>query len=749
MMKPWIDIERKRRELRALEAEESRKTELWRCVKRLARENPGGNPWLTPFVALIDERPEDIAHARAAIDDYLAMAEQRGSRGYLFNIWCFAFPHCRWAMWFDLMRQAGFYTPEEADAIAAKFLLIQFRDHHACMLIKPFPECVDNQAAALVLSSYLVGSIFAEGPGDGHLARKMRDEAAPRLEAMIGGMPTSGYSGEGSTYQGLIVAFAVPLLVAALEALRGEDVFDSPLWPNGTSPRKILEMTRRLWMPGGLLLPWDHYGYQFGITFPLAYLAYRTGDRQALRLLEQEANYSRMTITSSGWGYDQPIWTLLYWPDAGSEVEGSDWQPWVEDGVGGVLVDPAGEAYLMQMWDETAPMCHRTHVNPNSLVLAHKGIPFTADGAKAPECDALHYEGAVFERSFGAGAHQTINLSSGCAGSHNAILIDGNEALRPPEQEWHGKPADFDGEGQSITGDVTGLYASVYPDCRAVRRRSRLIENRFWLIEDLADFPETSGQAANEHRVTSRWWFRPDARAVDGGVDVETPEGALLQMRCVLGSDQAAVTRVDGYPVAPDGCSDRVDFDQHGSQARWLYVLWPTETIETVRELTEGWDAQAVATGERYAVHPGSPPWFQQEIPISAEWTYSTEIDVSGVDQVQLRLPRGIDATSRLQINGTAHDLGKMSGSKLLPTLIDCTPYLVGQSTLKIELSMVFATGQDEKGSSMSFPDQPVALCACIREPDRLSACRYEDGMLTVETTSGQRFETEHDLMEV
>jgi hypothetical protein len=62
---------------------------------------------------------------------------------------------------------------------------------------------------------------------------------------------------------------------------------------------------------------------------------------------------------------------------------------------------------------------------------------------------------------------------------------------------------------------------------------------------------------------------------------------------------------------------------------------------------------------------------------------------------------------------------------------------------------MVFATGQDEKGSSMSFPDQPVALCACIREPDRLSACRYEDGMLTVETTSGQRFETEHDLMEV
>jgi hypothetical protein len=84
-MKPWIDIALKRRELRALEAQDGRKTELWRCIKRLARENPAGNPWLTPFVALIDERPEDIAHARAAIDDYLAEAEQRGSRGYLFK----------------------------------------------------------------------------------------------------------------------------------------------------------------------------------------------------------------------------------------------------------------------------------------------------------------------------------------------------------------------------------------------------------------------------------------------------------------------------------------------------------------------------------------------------------------------------------------------------------------------------------------------------------------------------------------
>ena len=252
-MKKLINIKQQRKKLRALEAKDNRMASIWKCVKRFAREKPKENPWLLPFVAMVDERPEDIENAKFAINDYLGKAEKKGDRGYLFNIWCFAFPHCRWAIWFDLMRKAGFYTQEEADAVAAKFLMIQFRDHHAGLMIKPFPQCVDNQAAALALSSYVVGSIFAEnGPGNSNIAKKMRDEAAPRLEAMIGGMPKTGYSGEGSTYQGLIVAFAVPFLTEMLEDLQGKKLFDAPLCPNGTSPRKILEMTKRLWMPGGV-----------------------------------------------------------------------------------------------------------------------------------------------------------------------------------------------------------------------------------------------------------------------------------------------------------------------------------------------------------------------------------------------------------------------------------------------------------------------------------------------------------------
>ena len=100
-------------------------------------------------------------------------------------------------------------------------------------------------------------------------------------------------------------------------------------------------------------------------------------------------------------------------------------------------------------------------------------------------------------------------------------------------------------------------------------------------------------------------------------------------------------------------------------------------------------------------------------------------------------------------LNGVEHALDQPSLGKLVPNLIDCTPYLGGSGSLRVVLAMTLATGQDEKGSRMSFPDQPVTLCRPIKDPDVLAPCRYEGQTLTVETTSGQRFEVNHELMEV
>ena len=46
-------------------------------------------------------------------------------------------------------------------------------------------------------------------------------------------------------------------------------------------------MIAREWMPDGLLLPWDHYGYALPSRACLAYAAHRSNDSMYLELLEK------------------------------------------------------------------------------------------------------------------------------------------------------------------------------------------------------------------------------------------------------------------------------------------------------------------------------------------------------------------------------------------------------------------------------------------------------------------------------
>lgn len=751
---PIIDLQEVRRKLGRAEARPGRMGRVWGAVRRMAHANPEENNWYTPFVAAVEGDEEMVEHARRGIADYLEGAARKGSAGYLFNIWCFAFPHCRWAIWFDLLRREGFYSEEEAQKIAAKFLLIQHRDHHAGLLVKPYPECVDNQAASLCLSSVVIGTLFADSPGRGHLARYMREEGARRLEAMIGGMPNSGYSGEGSTYQGRIVAFAVPFLVEMLERIRGEDLFEAPLEPNGTSAADILRMTSRLWMPGGLLLPWDDYGYQFGLKFPLAYLAHRTGDRHSLSLLEHTANWSRLGIESGGWGFDEAVWSLIFWPETDGVVEPPRWSGWAQEEVGGAIASEDGSRYLMQMWDPTGAMCTRAQVNPNSLVLEADGVPLTADGAKTEDCTDIQFPGAVHERAIGSGQVQRVDLSKGCAGAHNCILVDGDEAMRPTDDYERCRLEDFDPDAGSITGDVTGLYRDVYADCRVVRRRSRLVRDRFWLVEDLVEFEQS-------HEFTSRWYFRPGARPGENGVDLTAPEGVGLQVRCLVGPGEAVIERIEGFPREPDACSDRVDFRQSGRSARWLYLLWPMRLREVVEELTEGWRAGPLppdagledvsgVEGE-FDVHPGGLPWLQGDAPVADACGYCRRIEVPAGDDWSLRMPRGLADGLRLWIDGREVELpGPVRRRRLMTTSVPAPDFCAGKESIEVALLMPLETGHINGEHNMTHnPDMPVAVCREVEEPERLAEASWEDGEVRIDTTAGDSLSLDHKLMEV
>ncbi|MFW5856796.1 MAG: hypothetical protein ACOCX4_02875, partial [Planctomycetota bacterium] len=469
---------------------------IWRTLRRETQAAPDAHAWYTPFVAAVTGDEALRQDAKRIIARFLEYAElgPLGS-GVQFHFWCFAFPFARWAIWFDLLRRLGAYGEREAEETAATFLRLQLRDYHSGLLTKPHPECVDNQAASLCLSSVVLGTLFADGPGDGTLAMELREEALGRAEAMIGGMPASGYSGEGSTYQGVVVAITIPFFVEFLERAVGGDWFDRPCAPNGTSAHDILRMTVRLWQPSGLLLPWDDYGYQFGCKAPIAFLARRTGEGAYLRILEDAANWN--DNPSAGWGFDDPVWALVHWPEARADAV-RDWQPWAAEHLGGVLVNPDGTRYLMQMWDETIPKPTRPHVNPNALVLEADGIPLTADGAKSDECHAFDFDDTWVERRGQNFGITRFSYGKSTGAGHGVLLVDGWETLRPAAGFAAQTLHDFDADGQTLTGDVTGLYASVYPDCRRVLRRSRLVADRAWLVEDLARFDEA-------HEVTSRW----------------------------------------------------------------------------------------------------------------------------------------------------------------------------------------------------------------------------------------------------
>ena len=96
----------------------------------------------------------------------------------------------------------------------------------------------------------------------------------------------------------------------------------------------------------------------------------------------------------------------------------------------------------------------------------------------------------------------------------------------------------------SVTADVTPLYREVWADTIRVRRRSRLIADRFWLIEDLALFGE-------EHDLTARWWLRPEVTRAERGVVLETPEGVRLHLLPLLGPGHADAGAPRGLPRPP------------------------------------------------------------------------------------------------------------------------------------------------------------------------------------------------------
>ena len=134
-------------------------------------------------------------------------------------------------------------------------------------------------------------------------------------------------------------------------------VLEEPLAEGLGRPINVLRMVARSCMPGGLLLPWDNYGYQFGVRSTLVYGARRTGEEVFLRVLEEECIWTY--DIGIGWAYDDFVWTLIWWPHnrpAGVSTSSSAWRDWYEPLAGAAFAAPDGHRYVIQMWDESTPV---------------------------------------------------------------------------------------------------------------------------------------------------------------------------------------------------------------------------------------------------------------------------------------------------------------------------------------------------------------------------------------------------------
>ncbi len=346
------------------------------------------------------------------------------------------------------------------------------------------------------------------------------------FENAIGWVPRSGYAGEGAVRQCLLCS-ALSLLCTLLEWRSCEDWFYRTSADSGVSIRRILMMSARLRTPGGRSLPWNQPGWASGGTAAIAYFLSRSGDSSVVSQLCSQCDDN------------DAAWTLLFllcapscrWELILAEPAEKSSTGWLSDDLGGVCASDNGELLLAQRW--ALPSAGEEHqLNPNAVDLMVGGVPITA----------------------------------AAGGMASIILVDGVERIVPRGRPVPAHSLSQNSEQLSIGSDVTDHYRPLFADAWRIRRRSRLVEEGFFLVEDLVEF-------AGEHEITARWIFGGSVIVVEGGVDVISDDGAGLQLRILQPGDTSSSVEISEKKIGEGAVC--VDFALNSRQARWLWVGWP------------------------------------------------------------------------------------------------------------------------------------------------------------------------------
>lgn len=551
---------------------------------------------------------EALAEARTRLQDSCrSLREGDAENACQFHTWCRCGSVTRRAAYFDWLAHRNAWSDQEIADAADAFLGFAFK--HPFEVLNARARSSDNQSLSMALNCAVLGFLFGYKLSDHPTGKFLFDYGMGRLPDLIGLFPADGYGGEGSTYTSHVNTPLAYWTAAFLDQLTGEDYLDVPFEPNGTTLRRLVEVEMRLLSPGGLLAPWDHYGWQAEENASaFAFLASAGRDPRYLSLIGALDLWPGRGMLA--WGNDDPLWTLVWWPkefrDHDDRSLPEELFSWFLPHTGAALDDAERRTRLMQVWDrcaDTFAAMGRAQTNPNHLILEVDGEPVFQDGVPEKGTDPWHYppekvlapmseeerERYVrYRTSINYGEDEKNNAlkkvvagaAAGLLGSANAVVID-EEPWYWPSGTRTGDPVFYGrtDQLQVVSADCAGYYHPTW-DIEEARRTSLWTADGFGLVVDHLRAPSAH---------TWRWQahLRPQVEMEQNQVLIEIPDGPPVRLAWAPGPDVNAEL-IDGFPRTQEGESLRLELRAEGQMARFAVVMAPGADNASVEMLDDG-----------------------------------------------------------------------------------------------------------------------------------------------------------------
>ncbi len=562
------------------------------------------------------------------------------------HIWCVAPRAMRLAVYFTWLDAQGAWTPDERRLTGNA--LMDFFHHYVIPVLRARTPGGHNQQFSMTFCCAVAGQAFAAEDGVGERARLLRDWALPKFRQVLGLMPRSGYSGEGSTYQSDVVSPLVMWAGVFLEQLGESGVWTRRHEPNGACLADTLRIEAAMGSCGALLPPWDHYGW--ARIHNLAARALWAGLSGETRLLEvAETAWDEESFIA--WRDDDRLWTLVYWPereegDRSSVISDQSRAPatehcslitdhspvlagWSLPAVGAAIEHLPRRLRVMAVWDRCSgslqAVC-RGQVNPNHLMIELGGDPLTADGwedgrerlvsdtALAHTVAALSQtEKELLAQQYGSIEKWVCNQQHGFLGQACAIVVDGWESYFPRQAREGRLIFEHREENRhTFAGEAAAYYQPAFDITRMRRTVSMGASGVTWIVDDI--------RADSAHAFTWRLWLRRGVRQTgspQARLNLSSGQAVTLAwLAAVDGHEQSvsvALATVPTFPQGrgprypwPDEGSERCDLTANGRRVRFVTCLVPegVDGLGVRQVAVTEWEAIWAGGSERFALPP-------------------------------------------------------------------------------------------------------------------------------------------------